>query len=100
VIEHHLAVMAHADWIIDLGTGRGSRRRADRVRRHAGRPGGGEVDADRRPLGIQPSLNARFARSVHACETEKVEGGPAESSGTNAAQTVHTLGRTMSRFMR
>ena len=34
--------------------GRGPRRRADRVRRHAGRPGGGEVDADRRaPGGIR-----------------------------------------------
>ena len=34
--------------------GRGPRRRADRVRRHPGRPGGGEVDADRRaPGGIR-----------------------------------------------
>ena len=30
---------------------RGPRRRADRVRRHTGRPGGGEVDADRRAPG-------------------------------------------------
>ncbi|MDQ1012986.1 ABC-type sugar transport system ATPase subunit [Streptomyces sp. V4I23] len=32
VVEHHPAVMAHADWITDLGPGRGPRRRADRLR--------------------------------------------------------------------
>ena len=54
VIEHHQAVMAHADWIIDLGPGAGHDGGRDRVRRHAGRPGGGEVDADRRaPGGIR-----------------------------------------------
>ena len=47
VIEHHQAVMAHADWIVDLGPGAGHDGGTDRLRRHAGRPGGVEVDADR-----------------------------------------------------
>ncbi len=47
--------------------GRGPRRRADRVRRHPGRPGGGEVDADRRaPGGIrrQPPKGCRHQALV------------------------------------
>ena len=39
VIEHHQAVMAHADWIIDLGPGAGHDGGDDRVRGHARRPG-------------------------------------------------------------
>ena len=34
VIEHHQAVMAHADWIIDLGPGAGHDGGRDRLRRH------------------------------------------------------------------
>ena len=38
VIEHHQAVMAHADWIIDLGPGAGHDGGTGRVRGHARRP--------------------------------------------------------------
>ena len=41
VIEHHQAVMAHADWIIDLGPGAGHDGGARRLRGCAGRHGGG-----------------------------------------------------------
>ena len=47
VIEHHQSVMAHADWIIDLGPGAGHDGGRDRVRRDPGRSRGGEVNADR-----------------------------------------------------
>ncbi len=38
VIEHHQAVMAHADWIIDLGPGAGHDGGRDRFRGHPRRP--------------------------------------------------------------
>ena len=38
VIAHHQALMAHADWIIDLGPGAGHDGGADRLRRHTRRP--------------------------------------------------------------
>ncbi len=54
VIAHHQAVMAHADWIIDLGPGAGYDGGRDGVRGHAGRPRRRPVDADRRaPRGVR-----------------------------------------------
>jgi hypothetical protein len=47
VIEHHQAVMAHADWIIDLGPGAGPRRWSGRVRGHPCRLGRRPVDPHR-----------------------------------------------------
>jgi hypothetical protein len=47
VIEHHPAVKAHADWIIDLRPGAGHDGRQIAFEGSPGRPGGGAVDADR-----------------------------------------------------
>jgi excinuclease UvrABC ATPase subunit len=55
VIEHHQAVMAHADWIIDLGPGAGH---DGHPRRSGGRP----VHPHRRaPCGLRPRLISRSA---------------------------------------
>ena len=54
VIEHHHGGDGARRLDHRPRAGRGPRRRADRVRRHPGRPGGGEVDADRgAPGGIR-----------------------------------------------
>ena len=47
VIEHHQAVMAHADWIIDLGPGAGHDGGTGRLRGHARRPRRRSVDPHR-----------------------------------------------------
>ena len=56
VIEHHQAVMAHADWIIDLGPGAGHDGGRVVFEGTPGRPGGRqEEDAHRRaPRGVRP----------------------------------------------
>ncbi len=55
VIAHHQAVMAHADWIIDLGPGAGHDGRPQRsLRRHTRRPRRGRIDSHRRaPRGLR-----------------------------------------------
>ena len=58
VIEHHQAVMAHADWIIDLGPGAGHDGGTVVFEGPPGRHGGGEeADADREaPDGVRRAL--------------------------------------------
>ncbi len=52
VIEHHQAVMAHADWIIDLGPGAGHDGGTHRLRGHTRRSGEEAKDADRPAPGV------------------------------------------------
>jgi hypothetical protein len=55
VIEHHRAVMAHADWIIDLGPGAGHG--GARIVGHTRGPGRRPLHAHRRgPRGLRRSL--------------------------------------------
>ncbi len=39
VVEHHLTVMRHADWLVDIGPGRGARRRGAAQRARGRAPG-------------------------------------------------------------
>ena len=59
VIEHHQAVMAHADWIIDLGPGAGHDGGRIVFEGTPGRPGRRPVDPDRgAPGGLRRRLNS------------------------------------------
>ena len=58
VIEHHQAVMAHADWIIDLGPGAGHDGGRVVFEGTPGRPRRRPLHADRRaPRGLRRFLN-------------------------------------------
>ncbi len=65
VIEHDQAVMAHADWIIDLGPGAGHDGGRDRLRGHARRPRRRRFHPHRRaPCGLRRRLSEDPAGSV------------------------------------
>ena len=63
VIEHHQAVMAHADWIIDLGPGAGHDGGRVVFEGTPGRAGRRALDPDRRaPGGVRRRLGIRVGR--------------------------------------
>ena len=64
VIEHNLDVISRADHVLDLGPGRGCRRRTRRLRRPTGRPGGRPGLPDRRAPGPPPRDPALGAEIV------------------------------------
>ena len=64
VIEHHQAVMAHADWIIDLGPGAGNDGGRHRLRGHARRSRGRRLHAHRQaPRGVRRGLTRWISSS-------------------------------------
>ncbi len=67
VIEHHQAVMAHADWIIDLGPGAGHDGGSVVFEGVPQRPGGGqEEDAHRpAPRGVHRRLSQRSGTAAY-----------------------------------
>ena len=73
VIAHHQAVMARADWIIDLGPGAGHDGGRIVFEGHAGRPRRGPLDPDgRAPRGLRRRLSGRSrtgAGMIHLAST-------------------------------
>ena len=74
VIEHHQAVMSHADWIIDLGPGAGHDGGRIVFEGTAGGLGGRPLDPHRRaPRGLRRHLNtlAKLRHSGHTYDHER-----------------------------
>ena len=103
VIEHHLSVMAHADWIIDLGPGAGHDGGRIVFEGTAGRSGGGEVDADRRapggirgwPASLAGSYELRLGSLPEGCpiSLSKSEFACSPASTADALQALNRHGR-------
>jgi excinuclease UvrABC ATPase subunit len=90
VIEHHQAVMAHADWIVDLGPGAGHDGGRIVFEGTARRPRRLPLHADRRAPG---GLRRRLTPVVHP--PREVRSAPGTPSGENRerwAQAVLRLG--------
>ena len=97
VIEHHQAVMAHADWGRRPRPRRRLRRRADRLRGHTRRPRRRPLDAHRRaPRGVRRRLTEAVAEGTRpsqwAGQDSNLRPTDYESAALTAELPAHSRG--------